>query len=86
MFAKLSVPCSPNQSKPPPTRQKQVYPFSHKLLLVEINTEGTEAVEVDNITGRGNGTASNLASADTGQVRPAELGAAPDAGVEASKL
>jgi hypothetical protein len=55
-------------------------------LLVELNTEGTEAVEVDDITGSGNGAAGDLAGADAGQVDPAELGAAPDAGVQASKL
>jgi hypothetical protein len=55
-------------------------------LVVELNTEGTEAVEVDDITGSGNGAAGDLAGADAGQVDPAELGAAPDAGVQASKL
>ena len=68
-----------------------VQPSSHQrlvsdCLVVELNTEGTEAVEVDDITGSGNGAAGDLASADAGQVDPAEFGAAPDAGVQASEL
>jgi hypothetical protein len=55
-------------------------------LSVDINTERTEAIEVDNLAGVGDGTAGDLASADAGQVQPADLGAAPDAGVKASEL
>jgi hypothetical protein len=54
--------------------------------VVELNAMGPGDVEVDDITGSGNGAAGDLAGADAGEVDPAELGAAPDAGVQASKL
>jgi hypothetical protein len=56
------------------------------FLVGDINTEVTEAIEVDNITGRSNGTAGDLASADAERIEPAGAGAATDAGFEATEL